>query len=381
MRIVININTSWNIYNFRKGLLRFLIAQGHEIYAVAPEDNYSPRLEALGCRYIPVKLDNKGVNPLKDLKYFYHLYQIYASIRPQVVLHYTIKPNIYGTLAAKLLGIPVINNVSGLGTAFLRKDLGAKIARLLYRLAFRFPAKVFFQNSQDKALFVEQNLVAEARTALLPGSGICLESFRPQPQPSAKGFVFLLIARLIYDKGIREYVEAIRLLRKQGIEARFQLLGAFEKDPRNKLNIAPEQVAEWQREGLIEYLGSTEQVQPFIAQAHCIVLPSYREGTPRVLLEAASMARPLVASDVPGCREVLMHEENGFLCEVQNAQSLADAMLRMYSVSEEERLQMGLRGREKMEKEFDEQLVIALYAAAIESLSKNTAQERLAKIS
>lgn len=249
MRIIININTSWNIYNFRKGLLHALIAQGYEVYAVAPEDSYSPRLEALGCRYIPVKLDNKGVNPLKDFKYFQQLYKIYAAIRPEVILHYTIKPNIYGTLAAKLLDIPAINNVSGLGTAFLRNGLGTRIARLLYRVAFRFPAKVFFQNSQDRALFVAKGLVAETRTALLPGSGICLESFLPQPQPPSGDFIFLLIARLIYDKGIREYIEAIRLLRKQGVQARFQILGAFEKDPKNPLNIAPQQVAQWQAEG------------------------------------------------------------------------------------------------------------------------------------
>ncbi|MGD1839570.1 MAG: glycosyltransferase family 4 protein [Thermonemataceae bacterium] len=372
MRIAITINTSWNIYNFRKGLIQFLIKNGHKVYTIAPRDEYSQELIDLGCDYIPIALENKGTNPVKDTGYLLALYKIYKQVRPDVVLHYTIKPNIYGTLAARLLSIPVINNVSGLGTTFIRKNITARIARSLYRVAFRYPQKVFFQNRQDRDLFLQKHLINEEITDLLPGSGICLNTFSFKPIIQSKRFTFLLIARLIYDKGILEYIKAIRLLRAEGIQAQFQLIGQIDSIAKKGVNITIEQVKAWQQEGLIQYLGTTKQIQPFIEAADCVVLPSYREGTPRSLLEAASIGRPLVATNVAGCIEVVEDGVNGLLCEAKDAGDLASKMKAIYLMSTEGRLAMGKRGRKKMEAHFDEKIVINAYAEAIYQITRKS---------
>lgn len=362
MRIAIVINASWNIYNFRMGLIRAFLETGHEVYAIAPPDEYSERLVKAGCHYIPVNLDNKGSHPVKDLSYTFSLYKVYKKIRPDAILHYTIKPNIYGTIAASLLGLKIINNVSGLGTVFLKDNFTSRFAHLLYRLTFGLPEKVFFQNPDDRTLFIKRGLVKKSITDVLPGSGIDLQKFKPLPFSRNKAFTFLLIARLLYDKGIVEYIEAIRLLRKRGLLCHFQLLGFKDKSssgiPETLLN-------EWIDSGLIEYLGTTDNVTHFINQADCIVLPSYREGTPRTLLEAGALAKPLIATRVPGCTEIVEHEFNGFLCEMKNPSDLASQMQRMSVLDNSILLQMGKASRQKVEEKFDEALVIDKYMEAL----------------
>jgi glycosyltransferase involved in cell wall biosynthesis len=362
MRIAIVINASWNIYNFRMGLIKAFLEDQHEVYAIAPADEYSERLVKAGCHYIPVCLDNKGSHPLKDLQYTLKLYQVYKKIKPDVVLHYTIKPNIYGTVAASLLGIKTINNVSGLGTVFLRENITSKFAQLLYRLTFSMPKKVFFQNPDDQRLFIKRNLIKESITGVLPGSGIDLNKFTPLPFKRNSSFVFLLIARLLYDKGLVEYVEAIKLLKKQGIQARFQVLGF--KDGGSS-GIPEKMLQQWVESDLVEYLGSTDDVNKFIYQADCVVLPSYREGTPRTLLEAAALAKPLIATRVPGCIEIVEHEVNGFLCEAKNAADLAKQLHRMLLLNNYTLRRMGQCSREKVEQKFDERIVINQYMDAL----------------
>jgi glycosyltransferase involved in cell wall biosynthesis len=366
MRIAIVINTSWNIYNFRKGLIKYFISHGHQIFAIAPPDDFSEKLvQELGCEYIAVNMDNKGSNPWYDIVFLKELYRIYAQIKPDVVLHYTIKPNIYGSIAAFCLGVPVINNVSGLGTVFLRKNLTSFIALSLYRLAFLAPKKVFFQNPHDQQLFVQKRLVSYRITDVLPGSGIDLNHFKPIAFERNKVFTFLLIARLLYDKGIVEYIEAIRILRKKGIVARFQLLGFFDESP---LGISKRALESWIQEGLVEYLGRTDDVRPSIHAADCVVLPSYREGTPRTLLEAAALAKPIVTTNVPGCTEVVQDTINGLLCEVKNAEDLAAKMQLMTEKSDEHLQEMGRQSRLQVEKRFDEKEVIKKYEEVLVSL-------------
>jgi glycosyltransferase involved in cell wall biosynthesis len=223
---------------------------------------------------------------------------------------------------------------------------------------------VFFQNDEDRQLFVRNKLVREGKARLLPGSGIDLERFAPAPPRDADAApTFLLIARLLRDKGVIEYVEAARLVRREVPEARFQLLGFL--DVENRTAVSRAEVQGWQAEGLVEYLGASDDVRPAIAAADCVVLPSYREGLPRTLLEGAALARPLIATDVPGCRQVVDEGMNGFLCEVRNPRSLADAMLRMIRLSSAERAAMGAAGRAKMERDYDEKLVIGRYLDAI----------------
>lgn len=365
MRIAIVLNTSWNIYNFRRGLVESLLQNQHQVIAIAPEDNYSTQLIEMGCEFYPVKMQRKGSNPLKDLGYMRQLYRAYKLTKPDIILQFTIKPNIYGTLAALPLKKLVINNVCGLGTVFLHDNLTAKIAKMLYRFSFRFPRKVFFQNEDDLQLFVEQKLIRPKYTDLLPGSGLPLERFQPSAYKRNEAFTFLMVARLLYDKGIVEYVEAARQLKNKGLNARFQVLGFIDDD--KNLGVSAEQVHAWQAEGIIDYLGTTDDVPKVIANADAVVLPSYREGTPRSLLEAAGMAKPLIATNIAGCRQTIDEGKNGFLCEVKNSEDLANKMERMYYLPDEALAKMGTASRQKVEQEFDEQIVIQKYLRIVNS--------------
>jgi glycosyltransferase involved in cell wall biosynthesis len=367
MKVAIVLNTSWNIYNFRMSFIRALQAMGHEIHAIAPQDDYTHHLIEAGCIHHQVKMDSRGANPIKDSALIFELWSIYKKIRPDIVLHYTIKPNVYGTLAATLLGIPVINNVCGLGTVFLKKNLVSFIALILYKIAFRFPKRIFFQNQEDLNLFIEKGLSPVHTADLLPGSGIDLEKFKPQGYKRNSKFTFLLIARLITDKGIMEYIAAVKRLKAQGVDARFQILGA--KDPEHKRGIKLQVIDEWIQSDTIEYLGTTNDVRQFIEKADCIVLPSYREGTPRTLLEAASSGKPIIATDVPGCRDVVSHNFNGLLCKLKDEVDLAEKMDMMSHLDDNTLKKFGENGRKKIESEYDESLVINKYVATISALN------------
>jgi glycosyltransferase involved in cell wall biosynthesis len=365
-RVLISINTSWNIYNFRAGLIRALVAAGHEVIAAAPPDAYSERLAELGCRYVPLPMDNKGTSPVNDLILTARYLRLFRRERPDVFLGYTIKPNIYGSLAARLLGIPVVNNISGLGTVFISDSWITHLVKRLYRAALVRSDRVFFQNEDDLAVFLVDGLVRREQTDLLPGSGIDLMRFRPQPSSrSGDGFRFLLAARLLWDKGIGEYVEAARMIKRTAPAAIFQLLGFL--DVENPTAIDRASVEGWVAEGAIDYLGASDDIRPVLAAADCVVLPSYREGTPRSLLEAAAMAKPLIASDVPGCRQVVIDGENGLLCRARDSRDLAEKMLAMMARSPKARAAMGARSRARMEAAFDERIVIRRYLAAIKA--------------
>jgi glycosyltransferase involved in cell wall biosynthesis len=368
MRIAIVLNTSWNIYNFRMNFIRTLQSQGHEIHTVAPLDEYTHLLTEAGCVHHKVQMDSRGANLVKDAALIIELWSIYRRMKPDFILHYTIKPNVYGTLAAAMLKIPVINNVCGLGTVFLKDNLVSAVAIFLYRLSFRYAKKVFFQNAEDMSLFLEKNLVPAAAADLVPGSGIDLERFQPAEFKRNKDFTFLMIARLITDKGVLEFVEAVKKLRAQGNTARFQVLGA--KDPEHKRGIKLKVIDEWIKNGTIEYLGTTDDVRQFIKNADCIVLPSYREGTPRTLLEAASTSKPIIATDVPGCHHVVTHNVNGLLCKIKDASDLAEKMVTMSGFDDETLRKFGENGRQKMEHEFDESIVINKYVSTLSTLEK-----------
>jgi len=365
-RIAIVINTSWNIYNFRVGLLQALQKEGYHIIAIAPRDAYVPKLEALGFEYHEISMNNKGTNPIEDAKLLWHLYRLYKRLNLDAILHYTIKPNIYGTMAAGLLGIPVISNISGLGTVFLDNSLSSKVARLLYKVALKIPQKVFYQNSHDRALFIDSKLVEESKTDLLPGSGMDTQKFKPmQVVKKSKKMSFLFVARLLRDKGLVEYVEAARILQKEH-DIKCYILGAYY--PNNPTAISKTQMQAWEEEQSVVYLGQSDEVATHMASVDCIVLPSYREGLSRVLLEAASMAKPLITTDVPGCKEVVDDGINGYLCEVKNSHSLAKAMQKMIALTEEERIEMGEKGRKKVIEMFDESLVVEKYREVLSQI-------------
>jgi glycosyltransferase involved in cell wall biosynthesis len=362
--VALSINSSWNILNFRGGLIEALKADGYRVVALSPADGYHGRFAAVGIEHEPIEIDSAGLSPLRDLRLLLDYRRKLKRIGADIFLGYTAKPNIYGSLAAHSLGIPVINNISGLGTAFIEKGLLTRIVSRLYRMALRRSAIVFFQNPEDRDLFVSLKLVSEDRNRLLPGSGIDLQRFAPseEPRPPAP-ITFLLVGRLLWQKGVREYVEAARLVRRDIPDARFRLLGFL--DVANRSAVSRADVEAWMAEGLIDYLGETEDVRPHIAAADSVVLPSYREGLPRTLLEGAAMGKPLIASDVPGCRQVVENGVNGLLCKAADADSLAKAMLALARLSAEEREAMGSAGRGKVERDYSEQVAIERYRQAI----------------
>ena len=367
-KLLITTNTTWNLVNFRSGLILALVSRGFDVVAVAPDDAYRDRLRELGCRYVPLNMDNQGTHPVKDALLLWRYFVVLRRERPAVILSYTVKPNIYASLAARFTGVTVINNVSGLGTAFLRGGWLGGVVCSLYRVALRRSHRVFFQNEEDRQVFIEKRLVAPARTGLLPGSGIDLVHFSPLAVEGSSlrngaGLVFLMVARLLWDKGVLEFVEAARRVKALFPESRFQLLGFL--DVKNQTAVGRSDVEAWVKEGVVEYLGTTDDVRPFLADADCVVLPSYREGTPRSLLEAAAMGRPLLATDVPGCREVVIDGVNGLLCRLRDSVDLAEKMMQMITMPMSALLQMGQESRRLAETRFDEQIVIRKYLEAI----------------
>jgi glycosyltransferase involved in cell wall biosynthesis len=357
--------------NFRLGLSKALAAGGYKVVVVAPEDEYVGQIKALGYRYLPLHIDNKGKHPWRDFLLLVRFFILMRVERPDVFLGFTIKPNIYGSLAAHVFKIPVINNVAGLGTTFMKGGWLNQLVRCFYRVALSRSAKVFFQNNDDRQLFVSKGLVSGAIADQLPGSGVDLVKFQATPLVDKPVVRFVLIARMLWDKGIGEYVEAARFLKKRGTTAECCLLGFL--DVQNPSAISRQQMDEWVSEGVVRYLGVTDDVREEIVQANCIVLPSfYREGTPRSLLEAAAMARPIITTDSVGCRNVVDDGVNGYLCKPKDALDLANKMERIVNMSHAERKLMGLRGREKVEQQFDEEIVIRKYLKAIDlAISKN----------
>ena len=368
--VMVVVNTSWNIYNFRLNLMKALRQDGFRVVALAPRDDYSIKLQEEGFEWIELPFDNQSTNPLKELMQINSFYAVYKSVMPDILLHYTIKPNIYGTLAGKLLNIPSINNVSGLGTIFLNNGISSKVAKQLYRFSFKYAYRVFFQNDDDLNLFVKNGLVKSASTDRVPGSGIDVDKFKGSSSSidESSPVVFLFVARLIREKGIEEYIDAIKMIKNMSFDKEivFQIIGDLY--PSNPSAIKEEELNSWIADDLIEYLGYQDDVQPFIEQASCIVLPSYREGLSKSLLEASSMEKPIITTDVSGCRDVVVDGLNGYLCEVKNANSLKDKIVKMIHLTAKEREEMGKRGREKVINEFSDEKVIEKYLSSIHTI-------------
>ena len=323
-------------------------------------------MRELGVERIGIRINRSGLNPYADLQLLTRYRHLLNRIRPAAYLGFTIKPNIYGSRAAASLGIPAIPNVSGLGTAFIRPGLLQKIVTHLYRFGFRRAPIVFFQNQEDRQLFVDRGMVKPEQAKVLAGSGVDLNRFRPSELPDGPP-VFLFIGRLLRDKGVIEFVEAARDLRTVFPKLRFQLLGPLDEE--NRTCVRRSEIDQWEKSKIIEYLGASDDVRPFIAAATAVVLPSYREGLPRSLLEAGAMARPLIATNVPGCRDVVDDGLNGYLCEARDFRSLASAMERLAVLPHQQRVQMGEAARRKVQDRFSEEHVIRAYLDLLADLN------------
>jgi glycosyltransferase involved in cell wall biosynthesis len=356
MKIAVIAGLAESLINFRGPLLTTLAKSGHEVIAIAPGENpeIACKLRDIGVSYCAVELERTGMNPVRDLRALFRMTSRLRSISPDIVLGYTIKPVIFGSLAARLAGVPhIFSIITGLGYAFMEQSLKQsmvnRIVSCLYRIGLAFNEKVFFQNPDDMSLFCRQRLIGNGDKAeLVNGSGVDLDYFEQVPSQTARP-VFLLIARLLKNKGIDEYAEAARILKTRYPTAEFRILGPFDSNP---AAVEKRRISEWQKAGIIKYLGETSDVRPFIAEASVYVLPSYREGTPRSVLEAMAMGRPVVTTTAPGCRETVIDGENGFLVPVKDKHALARAMEK-FIVNPDLVATMGRRSREIAEDKYD----------------------------
>lgn len=358
-KILFTSNVSWAMIKFRFNLLKHLIKLGHKVYIIAPYDDFVPELEKMGCICININLSRKGVNPIEDLKLTYDLYKIYKEISPNIIFNYSIKPIIYGSIASKLANVPSIAVNIGLGYTFINTNLVTKISHLLYKFSLQFPEQVWFINEDDKNEFVTRNFVKRDKTLVLPSEGIDTQYFSPINVLRTEKVVFLLIARMLWDKGVGEYYEAAKLIKTKYKNVEFQLLGNV--DLENPKGIKEETLKEWHDEKIINYLGYAKDVREYISKASCIVLPSYREGKGMTLIEAGSMDKPLIATNVEGCKDIVKDNYNGFLCEVRNTKSLAKVFEKFLNLDEKERRLMGVNSRKFVSENFDVRKVIEIY--------------------
>lgn len=369
--IVICSNYAWTIYAFRLPLIRELQKNGYCIYILTQEDKYTKYIKKDFKNCFNLYLDRSGLNPFHDIITCIHLTLFLLIIKPDALLTFTIKPNIYGGFVTRLLGIPHFPNITGLGSTFLGTSKLKKLVKLMYKLALSKSTKVFFQNNDDLNLFNNLNIVSISRSVRLPGSGIDLKRYQPSTQilctTSNKKFRFLLVSRMLWDKGIGEYVAAARYIKNKYQNVEFCLLGFL--GVQNPSAISEQQMNKWTTEGVVSYLGVSDDVRKELSEANCVILPSYREGVPRSLLEAASMAIPIITTDTVGCRDAIEDGKSGFLSKVKSISDLSKKMELMINLSPAERKSMGLHGRKKMEVEFDQNIVLKMYINALEKLN------------
>lgn len=354
-RIAIVANTTWNIYNFRLNVVKSLINDGHQVFVIAPVDEYISYKEQFpNVVHIPLRvLDRDGKNPFKDLLLIEEFRRKYKRLKLDVVIHYTHKPNIYGTLASKILGIPCVSVVTGLGYTFINKGLVNSVTKLLYRISSSFHKKMIFENEDDLKYFKELGIVRNGEGVALKGCGVDLDYFQPSDNGLYPGkIIFTFIGRLLKDKGIREFVKAAESIKKNNKNIAFWVIG--ELDEGNPSTIDSDTLAQWVNEDIIDYHGFVKDVRPLVRKSNCVVLPSYREGMPRIVLEAQAMGKPVITTDVPGCRESIDDKKSGFLVKVKDSKSLEKAMKSFLELSKQEQKAMGDLGRIKAINEFDD---------------------------
>src|SRR5687767_5396218 len=328
MRIAIVANTTWNIYNFRLNIIRKLFDEGHEVIVMAPVDKFIFYTESLPqVLHIPIHhLHRDSVNPLQDLRLFVELIRLYRHYKPDLVLHYTVKPNIWGGFAARLLGIPSIAIVTGLGYSLLHEGWINFVTGVLYKFSLPLHRKVIFENNDDKKLFEKEGLVSSSKSISIKGCGVDTTFFAPNGDGRRDDLItFTFIGRLLYDKGVKEFIDAAQLVKDQNTNIQFWLIGEIDKE--NPSSIRNEDLMKWIRDPNIHYHGATENIRKFIEKSDCIVLPSYREGMPKVIMESMSMERPVITTNTAGCRETVDEKINGYLVPVRDSSALAKAML------------------------------------------------------
>lgn len=357
-RIMIVANTTWNIFNFRLNIVRKLIQEGHEVVVLAPVDKFISYTESIPeVTHVPIQhLHRDSVNPIRDLRLLLELIRLYRKYKPDLILHYTVKPNIYGAVAARVFKIPSIGVITGLGYSLIHEGWINRVTRLLYKFTLRFHRKVIFENQDDKVLFEQSGLVPSSKGMSIKGCGVDTTLFSPNGNGRMPGVtIFTFIGRLLYDKGVKEFIEAAREVRKQNAQVQFWLIGEIDKE--NPSAVHNEDLVTWIRDPSIHYYGATDNIRKFIEKSDCIVLPSYREGMPRVIMEAMAMERPVITTETAGCRETVDAGINGYLVPIKDSKALAVAMNTFLQLDSNAKLNMGMAGRQKVLREFDDRII------------------------
>lgn len=356
-------NVLWGLVNFRGSVIRHFVQQGDEVVLVAPQDDESIMKVDIpeGVRYIPVRLNRCSRNPFTDLIYCAHLYRIYRKEHPDYIFHYTIKPNVYGSIAARLSGINCTGMVAGLGYGLLGDGMLSRLLAVMYRYAFKYVSSIFVLNKFNYQYLLDHKFCTSAQLRLFKGGeGVDLSAYPYVREESGSPVVFLMVGRVLYDKGYREYVQAAKIVKQQYPDVRCQLLGML--DETYPAHVDEEELKRDVEEGTIEYLASTNDVMQYLGRSGVVVvLPSYFEGLSRSLMEACAVGRPIIATDIPGCRETVDEGKNGFLVKVKDSSSLAEGMLRYLSLSDAEKQAFSRHSRKKAEETFDVRQVIKEY--------------------
>lgn len=354
-------NHGFVIYNFRKELIKELLGKGYEVYISLPKDDKVQTMVDWGCKFIETNVDRRGTNPVTDLKLIINYVKLLKKVKPDVVLTYTIKPNLYGGLACRLLNIPCLNNITGLGSGFSKSSILKNFLSFLYKISLKKSYCVFFQNTEDMNTILESNII-KGHYELIPGSGVNLNEFNYKEYPSEDKITFLFIGRIMKDKGIDQYLEAAKVIKQKYPNTIFNLVGFVEKTQPHYNNM----IQHYQNEGYINYLGYQSDVKPFIEESNCIIQPSHGgEGLSNVLLETAATGRVLFASDIPGCRETIDEGHNGYTFEAKNTNHLVEKIEKFIKLPYEKKVKMGKNSRLKVEKEFDRNIVINAYMKKI----------------
>lgn len=351
MKILILANNDIGLYKFRKELIEELVKE-NSVYFCVPDGDYVSRVEELGCKFIETDIDRRGINPLVDLKLVIRYNKIIKKLRPDLVITYTIKPNIYGSFVCRLRKVPCAVNITGLGTAFDKGGILKQIVVCMYKVACKKAKVIFFENSYNRKVFLENRICSKKKTKLLNGAGVNIDTFSYEEYPENDEVRFLFVGRVMKEKGVDELFLAMEKLVGEGVKCSLDVVGPFEEDYESTLD-------KYKAEGWLKYYGYQEDVRPFIKQCDCFVLPSYHEGMANTNLESASMGRPLITSDIPGCKEAVVKGESGLLCKPKDVNSLYEAMKKMAGLSREEREEMGMKGHAHMLDKFDKRKVVS----------------------
>jgi glycosyltransferase involved in cell wall biosynthesis len=367
MKILLAANTSWYIYNFRKGTINHLVAQGYDVLTAAPDFEYQTHLEALGAKHFTVFMKKSSINPLNDIYTIWSYIKLYRKLSPDIVLNFTPKCDIYSSISAKLMNAKVINNISGLGRVFMPKSIVAYIVKWQYKFSQSFADFVFFQNTEDMQWFLSQNIIPHTKCSRIPGSGIDIKYYQPKLYIKSDTIKFILVARMLREKGIEVFAQAAGKLIAKYTNVEFLLLGPLETK-----GVTLVEIDCWEKKGWIKYLGKTDDVASVVEDCSAVVLPSYyKEGVPRSLLEAGALGKPVITTDNIGCKDTVIDGRTGFLCRQNDVDSLADCMERFILMSEEERIKMGIESRKHIEENFDERIIIEKYMEKIQLFSSN----------